>query len=173
MSCQRCGVTISLVAQERVCRCGGVFCDKHRQPEKHDCTYDHQAAARERLKKDNPQVAMDARKVNNEKEWIAHYWKFHDPRNLYTLCHSLGFLILVKSSVGHIETTQNSFRNRSTRLEQRTHCPACPRAPFRSGQNTDYMSQRVLSPHLKDTAPRFSRYGFMFTLFDLWKSTPP
>ncbi|XP_062075400.1 zinc finger A20 and AN1 domain-containing stress-associated protein 1-like [Humulus lupulus] len=32
------------------CRCGNVYCSRHRLPEEHACTYDFKAAARENLK---------------------------------------------------------------------------------------------------------------------------
>ena len=41
-----------------VCKCGANTCGQHKWPE-HECTYDYRAEARERLRKDNPQVIAD------------------------------------------------------------------------------------------------------------------
>ncbi len=41
-----------------VCKCGVRTCGQHKWPE-HECTYDYHAEARERLRKDNPQVIAD------------------------------------------------------------------------------------------------------------------
>ena len=38
------------------CRCGFVFCKKHRLPEKHNCDYDYISVGRSRLKKQNPKL---------------------------------------------------------------------------------------------------------------------
>lgn len=38
------------------CRCNGVFCSSHRYSDKHDCTFDYKAAARESIAKANPVV---------------------------------------------------------------------------------------------------------------------
>ncbi|KAL7747689.1 hypothetical protein RI367_006978 [Sorochytrium milnesiophthora] len=41
------------------CKCGSVFCATHRYPDTHTCTFDHQAAARSKLAKENPLVQND------------------------------------------------------------------------------------------------------------------
>jgi predicted nucleic acid binding AN1-type Zn finger protein len=41
------------------CRCGEVYCSKHRLPEEHGCTFDHQMAGRRKLTEDNPQVIAE------------------------------------------------------------------------------------------------------------------
>lgn len=38
------------------CKCGLILCLKHRYADEHDCTYDHKAAWKEQLKKNNPTV---------------------------------------------------------------------------------------------------------------------
>lgn len=41
------------------CRCGFVFCGKHRYPNEHDCSYDHKQAQRRKLASANPEVKPD------------------------------------------------------------------------------------------------------------------
>lgn len=43
------------------CRCGYVFCSKHRYAEDHDCNFDHKGKGREILAKNNPNVAVKER----------------------------------------------------------------------------------------------------------------
>lgn len=38
------------------CKCDKVFCDKHRLPETHKCTYDYKNEGRKILKKNNPVI---------------------------------------------------------------------------------------------------------------------
>lgn len=38
------------------CRCNGVFCSTHRYSDKHNCTFDYKAAARDAIAKANPVV---------------------------------------------------------------------------------------------------------------------
>ena len=41
------------------CKCGKVLCAQHRLPFEHNCTFDHKAAAHQRLSKQNPQVVAE------------------------------------------------------------------------------------------------------------------
>lgn len=43
------------------CRCGYVFCSKHRYAEDHNCDFDHKGKGREILAKNNPNVAVSER----------------------------------------------------------------------------------------------------------------
>uniref|UniRef100_A0A3B1ISL2 AN1-type domain-containing protein n=1 Tax=Astyanax mexicanus TaxID=7994 RepID=A0A3B1ISL2_ASTMX len=46
--CFRCQSKLELVQQELgSCRCGFVFCMRHRLPEQHDCVFDHQGRGRQ------------------------------------------------------------------------------------------------------------------------------
>ncbi|XP_066532947.1 AN1-type zinc finger protein 3 homolog [Hoplias malabaricus] len=46
--CFRCQCKLELVQQELgSCRCGYVFCMRHRLPEQHDCVFDHQGRGRQ------------------------------------------------------------------------------------------------------------------------------
>ncbi|KAL6321356.1 hypothetical protein AAG906_016411 [Vitis piasezkii] len=38
------------------CRCGSMFCGKHRLPEKHECNFDYKVMGREILRKQNPSL---------------------------------------------------------------------------------------------------------------------
>ncbi|KAE8815335.1 Zinc finger A20 and AN1 domain-containing stress-associated protein 1 [Hordeum vulgare] len=38
------------------CRCGDVFCGEHRYSDRHGCSYDYKAAARDAIARDNPVV---------------------------------------------------------------------------------------------------------------------
>eukprot|EP00425_Heterocapsa_triquetra_P038608 CAMPEP_0195085044 /NCGR_PEP_ID=MMETSP0448-20130528/25558_1 /TAXON_ID=66468 /ORGANISM="Heterocapsa triquestra, Strain CCMP 448" /LENGTH=363 /DNA_ID=CAMNT_0040118421 /DNA_START=1 /DNA_END=1090 /DNA_ORIENTATION=+ len=42
------------------CRCGYVFCSKHRHAEDHDCDFDHKGRGREILAKNNPNITVKA-----------------------------------------------------------------------------------------------------------------
>eukprot|EP00210_Caulerpa_lentillifera_P009367 g8930.t1 len=55
--CPVCKKKVGLLAFQ--CRCGGHFCEAHRYPEAHQCTFDHKAAARSKLQDENPVVLSD------------------------------------------------------------------------------------------------------------------
>mmetsp|Transcript_19889 Transcript_19889/g.36688 ORF Transcript_19889/g.36688 Transcript_19889/m.36688 type:complete len:124 (+) Transcript_19889:3796-4167(+) len=55
--CASCSRRVGLMGFN--CRCGFVYCTKHRLPEEHDCSFDHQKAARRKLTEDNPQVIAE------------------------------------------------------------------------------------------------------------------
>lgn len=38
------------------CKCGKMFCSRHRLPEDHGCTYDHKASGRQHIADANPKV---------------------------------------------------------------------------------------------------------------------
>ena len=38
------------------CRCGDMFCGEHRYSDRHGCSYDYKAAARDAIARDNPVV---------------------------------------------------------------------------------------------------------------------
>eukprot|EP00747_Dinoflagellata_sp_TGD_P165631 gnl/TRDRNA2_/TRDRNA2_187167_c0_seq1.p1 gnl/TRDRNA2_/TRDRNA2_187167_c0~~gnl/TRDRNA2_/TRDRNA2_187167_c0_seq1.p1 ORF type:complete len:260 (+),score=84.87 gnl/TRDRNA2_/TRDRNA2_187167_c0_seq1:57-782(+) len=40
------------------CKCGYVFCSKHRYAEEHNCDFDHKKAGREILEKQNPNISL-------------------------------------------------------------------------------------------------------------------
>ncbi|KIZ06627.1 Zinc finger A20 and AN1 domain-containing stress-associated protein 6 [Monoraphidium neglectum] len=52
--CQQCRKKVGLLGFQ--CRCGGLYCGQHRYAEDHTCSYDHKAAQRAKLAKDNPLV---------------------------------------------------------------------------------------------------------------------
>ena len=41
------------------CKCSHTYCAKHRLPEQHHCTFDHESAEKDRLAKANPKVQSD------------------------------------------------------------------------------------------------------------------
>ena len=41
------------------CKCDNMYCDKHRMPEKHDCSFDHKIENKTRLIKENPVIVPD------------------------------------------------------------------------------------------------------------------
>lgn len=45
--CYNCNKKIGLLGIE--CKCGMVFCNRHRLPEDHDCGFNHQEAAQKKL----------------------------------------------------------------------------------------------------------------------------
>ncbi|XP_027359555.1 zinc finger A20 and AN1 domain-containing stress-associated protein 7-like [Abrus precatorius] len=50
--CKSCNKKVGLIGFE--CRCGDVFCGKHRHPEEHDCKVDFKEIGRQALAKQNP-----------------------------------------------------------------------------------------------------------------------
>mmetsp|Transcript_148351 Transcript_148351/g.413274 ORF Transcript_148351/g.413274 Transcript_148351/m.413274 type:complete len:251 (-) Transcript_148351:159-911(-) len=54
--CWACSKKCGLTGFE--CRCGYVFCSKHRYAEDHDCDFDHKGKAREILAKNNPNISL-------------------------------------------------------------------------------------------------------------------
>lgn len=52
--CFCCGKKTGLVKFE--CKCGEVFCMKHRHPEDHACTFDHKAVGRSNIEAANPKI---------------------------------------------------------------------------------------------------------------------
>ena len=44
-----CDRKLDLIARTIVCSCKGSYCNLHRAPEAHQCKFDYQAAAKERL----------------------------------------------------------------------------------------------------------------------------
>mmetsp|Transcript_46532 Transcript_46532/g.134037 ORF Transcript_46532/g.134037 Transcript_46532/m.134037 type:complete len:239 (-) Transcript_46532:45-761(-) len=57
--CWACSKKCGLTGFE--CRCGYVFCSKHRYAEDHQCDFDHKGKGREILAKNNPNVAISER----------------------------------------------------------------------------------------------------------------
>mmetsp|Transcript_3797 Transcript_3797/g.11130 ORF Transcript_3797/g.11130 Transcript_3797/m.11130 type:complete len:249 (+) Transcript_3797:91-837(+) len=53
--CWACGKKCGLTGFE--CRCGYVFCSKHRYAEDHNCDFDHKGKGREILAKNNPNIS--------------------------------------------------------------------------------------------------------------------
>ena len=44
------------------CRCGKVFCVKHKNPEEHNCTFDYRQDGKEKLEQKNKKVVCE--KIN-------------------------------------------------------------------------------------------------------------
>ncbi|RCH81322.1 zinc finger domain-containing protein, partial [Rhizopus stolonifer] len=55
--CFKCRLKVPLAKQAaNKCRCGYVFCDSHRYPDRHDCDVDYAKLDREILAKNNPKL---------------------------------------------------------------------------------------------------------------------
>eukprot|EP01135_Chromosphaera_perkinsii_P000262 Nk52_evm31s62 gene=Nk52_evmTU31s62 len=55
--CWKCNVKINWIKQaSNKCKCGYVFCDKHRSSVAHECEFDYRTSARDKVAKDNPIV---------------------------------------------------------------------------------------------------------------------
>lgn len=52
--CSACNKRVGLTGF--TCKCGDVFCGKHRHADAHACTFDHRSAERELLTKQNPVI---------------------------------------------------------------------------------------------------------------------
>lgn len=55
--CNRCALcNKALKMMSVVCKCGSVFCLKHRYPESHSCTFDYKANAKLAISAANPKI---------------------------------------------------------------------------------------------------------------------
>ncbi|KAK8948863.1 Zinc finger AN1 domain-containing stress-associated protein 15 [Platanthera zijinensis] len=54
LRCSTCHKRIGLTGFR--CRCGDLFCARHRYSDTHDCSYDYKAAGREEISKANPVI---------------------------------------------------------------------------------------------------------------------
>lgn len=52
-----CSKSVNIMAFR--CKCGGVFCSKHRLPSDHACKYDFKAEGRKKLAEENPKVVCE------------------------------------------------------------------------------------------------------------------
>ncbi|KAK1319264.1 Zinc finger A20 and AN1 domain-containing stress-associated protein 11 [Acorus calamus] len=61
--CSSCNRKVGLTGFR--CRCGDLFCGRHRYSDTHDCSFDYKAAGREEISKANP-VVRASRSSNYE-----------------------------------------------------------------------------------------------------------
>jgi len=54
--CAQCNARVGIASSFR-CKCGEVFCSAHRYPDMHNCSFDHFAAAQNKISKANPVVS--------------------------------------------------------------------------------------------------------------------
>jgi len=63
--CWKCRRRIGITGIE--CRCGYIFCGKHRYADEHDCDYDHKERQRKKLAKENKEVKTSKfEKINDD-----------------------------------------------------------------------------------------------------------
>ena len=55
--CLICNKKLGLI--DYSCRCGNFYCQKHRLPELHSCSFDYQKSGKELLDKNNPTIVAD------------------------------------------------------------------------------------------------------------------
>lgn len=79
-ACGHCSRRISLVESVMRCRCGSVFCERHRAPESHDCPFDWRAMQKEKLARENPQVVKASSSITSAQQWCSQHEKFHPTR---------------------------------------------------------------------------------------------
>eukprot|EP00392_Amoebophrya_sp_AT5.2_P011799 g11889.t1 len=91
--CHFCRKTISLVAAAQKCRCGEVFCDRHRDPDKHRCTFDYKTHQAAELRRANPMVFKTADRIHTQDAWTKAYFQHHAPRSTHAFFHVLGFCV--------------------------------------------------------------------------------
>jgi predicted nucleic acid binding AN1-type Zn finger protein len=53
--CSGCNKKLAL-ASEFICKCNGIFCNKHRYPDMHNCTFDHKGEWSKSIQAKNPHV---------------------------------------------------------------------------------------------------------------------
>lgn len=61
-NCEKCRIRCR-PALRFICKCNKTFCQSHRYPDQHDCTYDHRADAIATIQANNPKIVKD--KVRN------------------------------------------------------------------------------------------------------------
>lgn len=76
-NCGQCNRRISLAESIMRCRCQQVFCERHRPPEQHGCTFDWQGFQRQKVDRDNPRITRAASTVSSLKCWCTEYEKNH------------------------------------------------------------------------------------------------
>eukprot|EP00826_Nyctotherus_ovalis_P057809 TRINITY_DN7915_c0_g1_i1.p1 TRINITY_DN7915_c0_g1~~TRINITY_DN7915_c0_g1_i1.p1 ORF type:complete len:134 (+),score=36.01 TRINITY_DN7915_c0_g1_i1:167-568(+) len=55
--CRECGVRVGYLGYP--CKCGYVYCGKHRYDDMHGCTFDYKGEAKEKISKANPAVVAE------------------------------------------------------------------------------------------------------------------
>lgn len=63
--CKICNAKLSLVECQIICKCGNLYCYKHRLPENHNCQFEFKPTDEENIKK-----AQDIRCVSEKVEKI-------------------------------------------------------------------------------------------------------
>jgi len=59
------------------CRCGAVFCEKHRPPESHGCSFDWRGMQQRKVAQNNPQVVKSVSSITSAAAWYREYDKYH------------------------------------------------------------------------------------------------
>uniref|UniRef100_A0A0G4IAY1 AN1-type domain-containing protein n=1 Tax=Chromera velia CCMP2878 TaxID=1169474 RepID=A0A0G4IAY1_9ALVE len=109
-TCSACSTRITLVQSVIKCRCGEAFCDRHRTPSAHSCSFDYETHGKERLRKElktgtessrptarGDGIAGSSSSSSSSSSYEAawkNYEQSHASRNV-RICHSIGLLILL------------------------------------------------------------------------------
>jgi len=61
-----------------VCRCGQIFCSRHRDPEAHSCQFDWKRMQQQKVARENPQVSQAASSIESVGGWCKQHSKHHN-----------------------------------------------------------------------------------------------
>jgi len=90
--CFFCNKKVPWTAEGLVCKCRNIFCDKHRFPEDHKCTFNYFEEHKQELIRKNPKVLMQGVGAYNIGQF-KEAWNRQHPDLGFRVWHSIGFLI--------------------------------------------------------------------------------
>jgi len=91
--CFWCKKKVPWTAEALLCKCGLLFCDKHRFPEDHRCTFNYREEYKAKLRRENPRVIMQGTGAFNYKQFSDAYRKQHPDRGFQRF-HTIGLIVL-------------------------------------------------------------------------------
>eukprot|EP00397_Hematodinium_sp_SG-2012_P044138 GEMP01049226.1.p1 GENE.GEMP01049226.1~~GEMP01049226.1.p1 ORF type:complete len:221 (+),score=33.58 GEMP01049226.1:169-831(+) len=92
--CFKCNKKVPWTEAGLQCKCQLLFCEKHRFPEDHKCTFNYHEEYKAKLLKENPRVVLDGSMASNYQQFSDAHRKQH-PERLFLRFHSAGFLIFL------------------------------------------------------------------------------
>jgi len=96
--CSWCKKKVPWTAEGLVCKCGLIFCDKHRFPEDHRCTFNYHEEHKAKLRRENPRVVMQGHGAFDYKQFSEAHRKQHPDRGFLRF-HSAGLIIFALFSL--------------------------------------------------------------------------
>ncbi|KAF3793708.1 Zinc finger A20 and AN1 domain-containing stress-associated protein 9 [Nymphaea thermarum] len=76
------------------CRCGDLFCARHRYSDAHGCSYDYKAAGREAIARENPVSFDSIRATEKQPRQQGNLLKTYAIKNCFCYCFALSILLM-------------------------------------------------------------------------------